>query len=145
VVKSLPVYIYVPMDFVHVPVSAVRLQKPIDMAQPINAANEEQAVLKMINAMVAAKKPIVLVDCLAARHGAVQETKQLVDTLDFPLFSTSMGKAIIDETHSRFHGIYNGEVSYAGIKEAVESSDCIVNIGPLLADDAPRENNHAGS
>jgi pyruvate decarboxylase len=31
-------------------------------------------------------------------------------------------------------GVYNGFVSYPGVQEAIESSDFIINTGPLLSD-----------
>jgi pyruvate decarboxylase len=133
-VKSLPVYIYVPMNFVHAPVSARRLEIPVDISPPINLANEERAVDKMLRMISTSRNPIVLIDALAARHNATAETRELVDVLDLSFFATPMGKAIVNETHPRFCGIYNGAVSYPGIADAVESSDCVINIGPLLAD-----------
>jgi len=133
-VKSLPVYIYVPMDYVHVPVSSKRLQTPVDVSHPIDASAEGEAIERLLKTISNARNPVILVDALAARHGAKQEARLLVDALDFPTFATSMGKSIIDEDHPRFCGIYNGAVSYPGIQKAVEKSDCIINIGPLLAD-----------
>lgn len=122
------------MDYVHVPVSAERLRTDISVLHPVNAKSEEAAITKIVQAVLSAKNPLLLVDCLAARHNASQETRQLVDILDFPVFTTSMGKSIVNETHPKYCGVYNGEVSYPGIKQAVEASDCIINIGPLLAD-----------
>ncbi|PLB40272.1 alpha-keto acid decarboxylase family protein [Aspergillus candidus] len=133
-IRSLPVYIFVPMNFVHTPLPLGRLNRPLKITLPVNVANEQNAVKNIIQKIVSAKNPVVLVDCLAARHEAGVETRQLVNTLDFPTFATSMGKSIVNETHPRFCGIYNGEVSYPGVKLAVERSDCIINIGPLLAD-----------
>ena len=122
------------MDFVHTLISADRLTTPIDTSFPVDLSTEMRAVEKIVQAITTAKNPLVLVDCLAARHEAMDETRRLVDALDFPTFTTSMGKSIINETHPRFCGVYNGDVSYPGVKLAVESSDCIINVGPLLAD-----------
>lgn len=122
------------MDFVHVPIDASSLRSHIKLNPPINVANETEALSIVLKALQTAKDPILLVDCLTDRHGAVQEVRKLADSLDLPIFSTSMGKTIIEETHPRYCGVYNGEVSYPGVKAAVESSDCILNLGPLLAD-----------
>ncbi|KAH7124323.1 thiamine diphosphate-binding protein [Dactylonectria macrodidyma] len=131
---SLPVYIFVPMDFVHVPVAASLLRRPIQVKPAVDLENEAAALSRTIHAITAAKSPLLLIDCLTDRHGAAEEARQLTDLLGFPIFSTPMGKTIIDETHRKYCGIYNGEVSYPGVKRAVEESDCILNIGPLLAD-----------
>lgn len=122
------------MDFVHVPIGASPLQSHIELNPPIDLANEAEALSIVLEAFQKAKSPLLLVDCLTDRHGAVQEARKLADRLDFPIFSTSMGKTIIEETHPRYCGVYNGEVSYPGVKAAVEQSDCILNLGPLLAD-----------
>lgn len=122
------------MDFVHVPIDASPLRSHIELNYPIDVANETAALSTVIRALQMAKNPLLLVDCLTDRHGAAQEARKLADRLDFPIFSTSMGKTIIDETHPRYCGVYNGEVSYPGVKAAVERSDCILNLGPLLAD-----------
>lgn len=122
------------MDFVHTPLSLDRLNTPLKISLPVDQLNERTAVEAIVARVSSASNPVVLVDCLAARHEATSETRQLVETLNFPTFATSMGKSIISETYPRFHGIYNGEVSYPGVQMAVESSDCIINIGPLLAD-----------
>jgi pyruvate decarboxylase len=45
-----------------------------------------------------------------------------------------LGKGILNETHPTFVGIYNGLVSYPGVREAMESSDFVINTGPLLSD-----------
>ncbi|KAF2176147.1 pyruvate decarboxylase [Zopfia rhizophila CBS 207.26] len=126
---SLPVYLFVPMDYVHVLIEASPLRIPIDLQR-----NEAEALNRTIQAIKTAKNPILLVDCLTDRHAATEEARKLADLLGFPIFSTSMGKTIIDETHPKYGGVYNGEVSYLGVKRAVEESDCILNIGPLLAD-----------
>ena len=49
-------------------------------------------------------------------------------------FTTNAGKGIVDETSPFYCGVYNGEVATPGIKKAVESSDFVLNIGPLLSD-----------
>jgi pyruvate decarboxylase len=122
------------MDFVHVPVSGRRLGSPVDISPPVNLASEERAVNKILQMISASRNPIVLIDALVARHNVTAETRELVNVLDLPFFATPMGKTIVNETHPRFCGIYNGAVSYPGIADAVESSDCVINMGPLLAD-----------
>ncbi|KAM6516512.1 Pyruvate decarboxylase 1 [Fusarium falciforme] len=133
-IKSLPVYIFVPMDFVHIPVSARRLEQPIDLTYPINVENEAIAIQQIVNAVCQAKNPLLLVDGLVSRHGAVEEARQLANLLNLPVFTAPMGKGIIDETLPIWRGIYAGDVSTPGLKQYVEGSDCIINLGPFLSD-----------
>ncbi|KAM0438555.1 hypothetical protein ACHAPT_001305 [Fusarium lateritium] len=132
--KSLPVYIFVPMDFVHIPVSARHLEQPIDLTYPVNTENEARAVQHIVDAVSNAKKPLLLVDGLVSRHGAVEQTRQLANLLNLPVFTAPMGKGITDETLPIWSGIYAGEVSAPGLKQYVEESDCIINLGPFLSD-----------
>jgi pyruvate decarboxylase len=45
-----------------------------------------------------------------------------------------LGKGILNETHPTFVGVYNGAISYPGVKEAIESSDFVINTGPMISD-----------
>ncbi|KAJ6191350.1 thiamine diphosphate-binding protein [Penicillium mononematosum] len=132
--KSMPVYIFVPMDFVHIHVPARHLEQSIDLSYPVNLANEARAVQEIVNAVTCAEKPLVLVDGLTSRHAASKQAKELVNLLNLPVFTAPMGKGIIDETLPVWCGIYAGEVSLPGIKQYVEQSDCIINLGPFLSD-----------
>jgi pyruvate decarboxylase len=58
----------------------------------------------------------------------------LLDLTDNKSFTTNLGKGILNETHPTFVGVYNGIVSYPGVAQAIESSDLVINTGPLLSD-----------
>lgn len=122
------------MDFVHIPVSGKRLETSVDFSYPSNLENEKRAVEHIVRAVSKAKRPFILADALAHRHGAIQETRALVQILNFPSFTTPYGKAVLNEEYPQHSGTYNGEVSQPGIKAVVESSDCIINVGPFLSD-----------
>lgn len=133
-IDSLPAYIFVPMDMVRIPVPVARLDTPVDISYPSNISTEETVLQKIKEAILKAVKPVLLVDCLVARHEATKEARELCALLDIPSFTTPMGKSIINEAHPRFCGVYNGTVSYTGIKDEIEGSDCVLNLGPLLSD-----------
>lgn len=98
-------------------------------------ADEAAAVSAITSMIYKSITPVVIVDALVARHCAIDITRQLVDLLQFPTFSTSMGKSIIHETHSYFHGVYNGQVSSPGVCDVVEEeSDLVLDLGPILSD-----------
>jgi pyruvate decarboxylase len=40
----------------------------------------------------------------------------------------------LNETHPTFVGVYNGVVSLPGVSDAIESSDFVINTGPMLSD-----------
>ncbi|KAK6382211.1 Pyruvate decarboxylase 1 [Exophiala oligosperma] len=133
-IDSLPAYIFVPMDMVRVPVPVTALDTAVDVSYPSDISNEDAVVQKIKETILNSTRPILLVDCLVARHEATKQARRLFELLDIPTFTTPMGKTIIDESHPRFCGVYNGTVSYPGIKDEVEGSDCVLNLGPLLSD-----------
>lgn len=81
--------------------------------------------------MYAAKKAVVLVDACAVRHRVMDEVHEFVDKSLLPVFVTPMSKSAIDETNTRFGGVYVGSVSRPDVKEVVESSDLIISVGAL--------------
>ncbi|EOD44411.1 putative pyruvate decarboxylase protein [Neofusicoccum parvum UCRNP2] len=104
-------------------------------ADGLRAPNGPTVIEAILSALYSARNPVVIVDCLVARHRATPQARQLLDILRFPTFSTSMGKGIIDEPTPYFHGIYNGKVSHPGVAAAVEdASDLVLDLGPLLSD-----------
>ena len=132
--QSLPVYIFVPTDMVHRRVPA---QPPsqIELAPLTDEFSKDSAISATLSLLYQARSPIVIVDALTARHLGRDVARRLVEVLQFPTFSTSMGKSIIDETKPYFSGIYNGRVSIPGVCEVVEQqSDLVLDLGPLLAD-----------
>lgn len=134
VMSSRYLCIFVPMDMVNLPVPTSSTL-PVDLSPIIDHDSKAAAVSAALSLVYAAKSPVIIIDALVARHRAIGVTRQLVDLLQFPTFSTSMGKSIINETQSYFRGIYNGQVSYPGVCKAVEQdSDLVVDLGPLLSD-----------
>ena len=107
-VQSGPVYVFVPIDIVDLPVSADRLKTPIDLEPSFDSTAVKDASDAILNALYSSKCPAVFVDCLTHRYGVTVEARQLVDRLQIPVFSSIMGKAIIDETNPHFVGLYNG-------------------------------------
>lgn len=61
------------MDFVHATVSAARPTTPVNTFPPVDLVNEGLAIKKTVERVVAARNPLVLVDCLATRHEAIEE------------------------------------------------------------------------
>ncbi len=130
----MPVYIFVPMDVVNVP-AAIKEARPSSPGSTSDQENEVEAVSKALTLIYAAKSPSVIVDALVARHLAADVTRELVDLLHFPTFTTSMGKSIIHETVRYFKGVYNGQVSLPGVCRVIEQeSDLVLDLGPFLSD-----------
>jgi pyruvate decarboxylase len=128
------VYIFVPMDVVKVQASTNQ-PASLSLNLTLNYASEAAAVTKALSLIYAAKSPLVIVDALVARHLAIDITRELVDILHFPTFTTSMGKSIIHETSPYFMGVYNGQISLPGVCKSIEQeSDLVIDLGPFLSD-----------
>ncbi|KAJ9620540.1 hypothetical protein H2203_007746 [Taxawa tesnikishii (nom. ined.)] len=137
ILRSLPVYIFIPLDLVGEHVSSDLLDTPLDLSFPEDALSEgsiNAAVKQIEEAIYASRNPAVLVDCLVQRHNAVEELKRLVGKLSIPIYATNMGKAIIDETHPNYVSIYNGTVCAPGVTEAFRASDLVLVVGSIPSD-----------
>jgi pyruvate decarboxylase len=134
VIKSGPVYIFLPLDLSAEMVDAGLLETPIDLAPHVDEKARDEAVKAIMAAVAEAKKPTVLVDALVHRFNAVEEAVQLVRKLNVPFFSATMGKGVVDETEQNFVGVWNGEVSTPGVKEAAKQADLVVTLGYIPAD-----------
>lgn len=133
VIRSSPVYIFMPLNLHDKQVSASLLDKKIDLTFPVDHDSEKAAVEAITQALEGAKKPAIFLDMLAHRF-ATQEVKQLVDTVKLPFYASHGAKGLVDEDHEQFVGLYNGLVSWPGVADAIESSDQVLAIGWWPAD-----------
>ena len=132
--SKLPVFIYVPMDVVKVPIQRSRLDKPLNGKVKNDQKAENTVVAKVLDMILKSSKPAILADVLTVRHGARDVTRKLAEITQFPCYTTPLSKGVIDETKPYFNGIYNGAVSFTGVTEGVEGSDLVLNIGPFVSD-----------
>ncbi|CAO2653085.1 Nn.00g024960.m01.CDS01 [Neocucurbitaria sp. VM-36] len=133
-IKNGPVYIFLPLDLSAEEVDASLLDTPIDVLPRIDKKAQEEAINAITAAIAEAKQPTVVVDALVQRFGAEKETRQLVKKLNVPFFSANMGKGVVDETEETYVGVWNGEVSSPGVKEAAKAADLVVTLGYIPAD-----------
>lgn len=134
-IQSLPVYIFVPMDFVHKPVSSAALERLPDVMPTTDGEACRSAVDMVVKKLHSSLAPSIIVDALVARFGAAAIANQLIDQLAIPTFTTPMGKSIIDEDKPCFHGVYNGRVSLPGVLDIIENQcDLVIDVGPCHSD-----------
>jgi len=125
--KSGPVYIFLPLDLSSELVDASLLDTPINIEPDVDEDAQKKAVEAIVEAVKEAKLPSVLIDAWTQRFGAAQEAKQLVKKLQVPFYSANMGKGVVDETDEMYVGVWNGEVSTPGLKEAAKAADLMVS------------------
>ncbi|KAH8815394.1 pyruvate decarboxylase [Xylogone sp. PMI_703] len=138
--SKLPVYIYVPVDVVDVKLDASRLNTPLDTSiKNADAATEDKIVKSVLELIKAAKNPVILGDVLTQRHGGEALIRKLADLTRFQSFAAPMSKGIFDEALPYYGGVYGGTASFPGVRELVENSDLVLNVGLL-----PSSGNTAG-
>lgn len=132
-VQSRPVYVMLPTDMVTAKIEGRRLETPIDLSDPENDPEQESYIVDaVIQSMLKAKSPMILVDACAVRHRVLDEVHKLLALTKLPVFVTPMGKSAISEDHPNYGGVYAGEGSRPyNVKKIIESSDLILSIGTL--------------
>jgi pyruvate decarboxylase len=110
-VKSrLPVFIYVPLDIVGIPLDATRLDTPLNTTVTnANKEQEDEIVNSTLELIKKSSKPAILADVLTIRHGGKDLARRLAAITHFPSYSTPLSKGVIDETLPFYNGVYNGE------------------------------------
>ncbi|KAM9898588.1 hypothetical protein OXX79_006230, partial [Metschnikowia pulcherrima] len=128
-----PGYLFIPSDISDVLVPTSRLQEPLAIEEPANAALLAEMSVRILAKLYGSKNPSVLGDALADRFGAQEALDSFVAKLPanfVKLFTTPMGRNI-DEDLPNFVGVYSGNMSSG--PEVVESleknSDFLLTLG----------------
>jgi pyruvate decarboxylase len=134
--SSKPVYIGFPMDLVQAEIDPSPLARPLVVEEPASnpLAEEDAAVNLILDHIVAAQKPILIVDSLAGKPHSLKSTRSFVESSGLPCFIMPMAKGIIDESLPNFRGVYAEKVSQPTVFEEVQGCDLILSIGPRPTD-----------
>jgi len=127
---------------------AVHLELPEDIADEHSDAilipesyhrrpvADDKAVQRAINAIMASKRPILMVGAGANRKTSAKMLREFVDRTGIPFFTTQMGKGVIDEEHPQWLG--NATLSDGDfLHRAIENADCIINVGHDVIEKPP--------
>jgi pyruvate decarboxylase len=123
---SRPVYIEVPVDLVAVPVRTANLQTAITLPEPL----ETPALRNVMDKILAAKRPIIFIDGECRALGISKTVQGLVALTNWPTWTTSYGRGLIDETLQSFCGVYKGVFDEPVVREFFEQADLILVFGP---------------
>ena len=97
---------------------------------------DEKAIVHARNAILAAKRPILMVGAGANRKVSSKMLREFVDKTGIPFFTTQMGKGVIDEMHPLWLG--NATLSDGDfLHRAIEHADCIINVGHDVIEKPP--------
>jgi indolepyruvate decarboxylase len=126
--EKLPVYMELPSD-----IACLEIAAPADPLMLADTPSDPERLRSCIAAIVArlsaAKAPAILVDADADRFGVAGDLMELAEKVQAPMAVINTAKAVIDETHPQYLGIYNGKVSEPQARDAIETSDCLLAVG----------------
>jgi indolepyruvate decarboxylase len=126
--EKLPVYMELPSDIayldIEVPAGPLMLGEP-----PSDPERLRSCVAALALRLSAAVSPAILVDADADRFGVASELMGLAEKMQVPMAVVNTAKGVIDETFPYYLGIYNGKASEPHVREAIETSDCLLSIG----------------
>ena len=126
--EKLPVYMELPSDIAYLEIEVPA--GPLTLADPPSDPERLCSCIAAIaGRLSAARSPAILVDADAARFGVASDLMGLAEKIKAPMAVINTAKAVIDETFPHYLGIYLGKASDPHVREAIETSDCLLAIG----------------
>ncbi|MGO3153889.1 MAG: alpha-keto acid decarboxylase family protein [Galactobacter sp.] len=124
-----PVHIQVPSD-----VSYLTIEVSGDPFDATPASSDPERLQATVDAVLEffaeAKRPAMLIDLDADRHGFAPKLQAFAQATGTPYAHLSTGKATLDESHPLFLGTYNGALSAPEVREAIEGADFLLTTTP---------------
>jgi indolepyruvate decarboxylase len=128
---SRPVYLELPRDQVD------RQIDPIEEADEPEASDDAalaEALAETASLVAGARQPVILAGEELARFGIYHDLPGLIERTGIPAAVTTLSKAVIDEMHPLFLGVYEGALGNESTRRYVEESDCLLILGANLSD-----------
>jgi indolepyruvate decarboxylase len=126
-----PVYMAFPADHAN--------EAVVSAAQPVPAPGSDPAFLSAaVDAIVAAldkaRSACFLPGILLARTRLQGAMQAVIDASGLPFATMFMGKAVLDEQHPNYIGMYDGALMNEGVRDFVESCDLVIEVGTVHSD-----------
>ncbi len=134
---SQPVYIGIPADVAETPLSNSSLPQIRQPLWSIHASDHDAlhaAAEEILERIANSRRTCILVGSIVARLGLRKQTTDFVEASGLPFATMWMDKSILDETHPQHCGMYSGSLANDQVREFVESSDLVINLGAILSD-----------
>jgi indolepyruvate decarboxylase len=126
--EKLPVYMELPSDIAYLDIEVPA--DPLVLADaPSDPERLRSCVAAIAEKLSSATSPAVLVDADADRFHVAPDLMALAKKIQAPIAAIVAAKAVIDETFAYYLGVYNGKASEPQVREAIETSDCLLAIG----------------
>jgi len=126
--EKLSVYMELPSDIAYLEIEVPT--SPLALAHsPSEPERLRSCVAAIAERLSAATSPAILADTEADRFGVARDLMILAEKIQAPIAVNDAAKAVIDETFAYYLGIYNGKASEPQVRQAIETSDCLLAIG----------------
>lgn len=127
-----PVHIHLPID---VALTEIEVTSP-----PKKYEHHKKDVSKYIDAieneLKSAKQPVLIVGHEINSFDLHEQIEQFASKTNIPVAQLSLGKSAFNEESPQYLGIFDGKIAEENVKNYVNSSDCIINLGAKLTDSA---------
>ena len=127
-----PVYVDMPMD-VQSAAADVEIPEPIQRKPQGRMGADAEAIARVAEMMLAAKRPVILAGGGAISSGASQELQAVAEHLGAAVITTFMAKGAISEDHE-LCGWLTGSVGTTCGNKLANASDLILAVGTRFAD-----------
>ena len=126
-----PVYMGFAGDLAVQPARGSALPRPAATSDPKALAAATDAVLKVLDG---AQSACALPGMLVQRIGARAALQAFIDASGLPFATMFMAKAVLDEQHPQYVGMYDGALMNEAVRAFVEGADRVLVIGSPLSD-----------
>lgn len=127
-----PVHLHLPIDVAQ---SEIDVKEAYKIPEPIH--QDVSKYIEMIEQKLqTAKQPVIITGHEINSFKLHDELEQFVEQTQIPLAQLSLGKGAFNEESPYYMGIYDGSIAEEKIRDYVDNSDAILNIGAKLTDSA---------
>lgn len=127
-----PVHLHLPIDVAQ---SEIDVKEAYKIPEPIH--QDVSKYIEMIEQKLqTAKQPVIITGHEINSFKLHDELEQFVEQTQIPVAQLSLGKGAFNEESPYYMGIYDGSIAEEKIRDYVDNSDAILNIGAKLTDSA---------
>ena len=123
-----PVYLELPLDLVD-----PSCPKPEPWAERKGRRADSKVLAEAVEASLEiigrARRPVVWAGHELGEEGALSALLELLKRTGWPVVSSRQAKGIFPESEDHYQGVYKGQWSQAEIRELVEESEAVLNLG----------------
>ncbi|MFA6100983.1 MAG: thiamine pyrophosphate-binding protein [Victivallaceae bacterium] len=128
-----PVYFAIPLDYGNLPVIG-REEIGVLTIPRSDQATLREAVAAIHDKLTKSASPAALAGYLIRRLNLQDMATRLIEKTDLPFATMFMDKTTLDESLKQYAGIYDGRIMNQEVRDFIENSDCVLNIGALWSD-----------